>query len=283
MTQGYVTLAVDTESGIEIKQAVTLAISLKMADPSREVCLLTDKFSTVPKKYEGVFDYIVEFPYGNFDTTEDGLINIWQLYYSTPFDQTLYIDRRSLVLSNTVQSMWDTFEHEDYVFSKSVSNFRGERISMKHSFYIHERNEIPTFYTNVFYFNKSERSMQFFKMLDVTLKDFRRVYLQQLSSNRPAYFDLNLIINLTIKMLGETTSIHGHIPYTLISLDNILTDDEDLPSDWVEYLSHWMSNDILKINNHRQTGIVCYNSNNFLDEEIINDYRKRYSISKINI
>ena len=282
MTQGYITIATKSPGNIQVEQAVALASSLKLADPDREFCLVVDKFDSVPQKYEDTFDSIVELPYGHYDPNEDIAINLWQLHACSTFEHTMYIDRRCIVTHN-IDDIWDNVVLHDYVFSKTVENFRGEPVPLNDKFSIHERNDIPTYMTDIFYFSRRERSEQFFKMLDVVLKEFRRVYLKFISEGRPGYFDINLLINTTIMMLGEESNIHGHIPYKLLSLDNLTLDDDDLPTDWVEYLSSWFTNGTLKVNNHRVSGIICYNSDAFLDEEVLDDYRQRVKDSNIRI
>ena len=272
MTQGYITLATKSADDKQIKQAVLLASSLRLVDATREICLLVDKIDDVPQKYEDSFDSIIELPYGHYDLTEDIAINIWQIYYCSPFEETMYMDRRTLV-TTIMDDIWESVIENDYVFNKRTKNYRGEYFVGNEQFFIHNKNNIPNYYTDVFYFGKNETTQQFFKMLDVVLKEFRRVYLKVVVEKRPSYFDLNLLINITIKLLGEETRIHGEIPYTLIGLDNLILDDQDLPPDWVDYLSNWVSDKILKIGNHRVSGIVCYNSEKFVTDEILSEYR----------
>jgi len=280
MTQGYITIADKSAGDVQIKQAVALASSLKLIDPTREVCLVVEKFENVPQKFENAFDSIVELPYGNFDPTEDININLWQIYSCSPYEQTIYFDRHTLVTA-PLDDIWNNVTQHDYVFNTQTVNYRGEISSTVSQFYIHDKNKIPNYYTDVFYFGKNEQSQQFFKMLDVVLKEFRRVYVQFVTENRPNYFDLNLLINITIKLLGQESNIHGNIPYTLLRLDNITLDDQDLPLDWVEYMSHWVSDGVIKISNHRVNGIICYSSDQFLDDEILEEYRQR--VRDINI
>ena len=279
MTQGYITLATKSQDDAQIKQAVALASSLKLHDPAREFCLVVDSFDCVPQKYEDAFDSIVELPYGNYDPNDDIVLNIWQVYHCSPYEQTIYFDRKSIVL-DSMNDIWDNVSMNDYTFNQSSNNFRGELSIDRYQFFMHDKNKLPKFYTDVFYFSKCERSAELFKMLDVVLKDFRRVYLQFVTENRPNYFDLNLLFNITFKLLGEQNNIHGHIPYTSLRLDTLILNDHDLPPDWVDYLSHWWSKGVLKVGNHRVTGIVCYNSEQFLDQEILEEFRKNVRNSK---
>lgn len=277
--QGYCTIAVKTEDDREVKRAVALAASTKLADPTRPFALITDKFDSVPKKYEDVFDTIIELPYGHYDPTENSLINFWQLYWASPYDQTLFLDSRCLVL-NDIEHMWDSWKFSDLIFPKTAYNFKKENQKLRYAWTAHRNNDIPTYYTHACFFDKGERSLSFFKMADVVLKNFRSVYLEYVKENRPSYFDINLLLNLTLKLLGEDDNIFGDIPYTLVSLDNLQLNDSDLPQDWVEYISKFVSSSMVKVSNHRLSDIVCYNSDTFMDDEILDDYRQRYSISK---
>ena len=282
MTQGYITLAAKSTDNIQLQQAVLLASSIKKFDKEREFTLLVDSFSSVPKKYEDAFDTIIELPYGVFDPTEDVMLNAWQVYGSSPYEQTMFIDKRSIFLNN-IDDMWDNLAGNYLTLPKQASNFKGEPNNGKYRFMVHERNDIPQYWDSVMYFEKSECTEQFFKMFDVVLKEFRRIYLKLIEENRPGYFDYNLLVNITLKMLGEQDNIHGDIPFTMLSLDNITTDDDDLPADWCDYLNNWYSNGMLKINNHRQSGIVCYNSDNFLDDDILDDHRRYIREDRIEI
>lgn len=281
--QGYCTIAVKTENDTEVKRAVALACSVKLADPNRPFSLITDSFDSVPKKYENVFDSIIELPYGHTDSTEDSLINFWQLYHCTPYEQTLFLDTKTLVLDTQIQNYWDNWCKSDLVLASSSKNIKGEQSNFKYRWKVHNANELPTYYTDLIFFSKNDQSQQFFKMLDPVLKNFRNVYLKYITENRPMYFDFNLLVNTTLKMLGDESNIFGDIPHTIISLDNLRLDDNDLPEDWIDYLGCWYTNGKIKVGNHRLHEIVCYNSYSFLDDEILDDYRQRYTDSQIRI
>ena len=125
MTQGYITLATKSADDKQIKQAVLLASSLRLVDATREICLVVDKIDDVPQKYEDSFDSIIELPYGHYDLTEDIAINIWQIYYCSPFEETMYMDRRTLV-TTIMDDIWESVIENDYVFNKRTKNYRGE-------------------------------------------------------------------------------------------------------------------------------------------------------------
>jgi hypothetical protein len=75
-------------------------------------------------------------------------------------------------------------------------------------------------------------SSEFFKMLDPVLQNWRSVYVNLIKENKPEYFNLNLCINIAIKLLGLELYNNDMFKYTFISLENVDLDDNDLPEDW---------------------------------------------------
>jgi hypothetical protein len=282
--QGYVTFAMNFgEDSDEIRYAYTLACSLKLHDSEREVCLITDKFDNIPSKYEDVFDYIIELPYGDKDYHSPYKeANLWQMYYCTPFEENIYIDRHSVITSD-ISSVWDTFSIHDIVFPEKVNNFREETINDVSSFTVHDKNKLPNYYTDVFYFKKSAEAAEFFKMADPAFQNWRDTFYEFVKESRPEYFDINLMWNIIAYMIGHTQHFEYKI-YSKVILDSMELIDEDIPNVWTDYINVWSHNSkILKVNNHIINGIFNYQEPEFLTKEIFNDYKERYKETTITL
>ncbi len=52
-------------------------------------------------------------------------VNIWQVYYCTPFDKNLFLCKQCLLLGN-IDGMWDSFNFCDLLFTDEATNFKGE-------------------------------------------------------------------------------------------------------------------------------------------------------------
>ena len=181
MTQGYIILGTDDiGKTINIERAHTLSLSLKMADPTRETCVVVRHFSDVPKRYENGFDYIIELPFGRTEPNHhDIFIDFWQLYYCTPFDETMFINTYSLAIDN-IDMLWELNIKDDIAFATSL-DFRGDSNINKELFLVQERNDLPKFNTNVIYFTKNSKAESFFKMADPVFKGWRDVYRETLN------------------------------------------------------------------------------------------------------
>lgn len=270
--QGYITICNSADIP-GLKEAGLLARSIKINDKNRKTCLVTDNYDHLPKFIEKNFDYIVELPYG-YVGEDDFECNMWQIYYCTPFEENIFMRKRSLLLNN-VDGIWENLTKTDICFPISATNFKNEISDFRYFFESHDKNNVPKLFTDIFYFKKSLETSEFFKMLDPIMQNWRSVYVNLIKEKKPEYFHLNLVINITVKLLGVTNTNVESFLYHYISLENVDIDDIDLPDDWTRYLSCWVQNKTVKINNHKLNNFVFYNSPSFIDDEILDDFAVR--------
>ena len=268
-TAGYITIA-DSSSSAQLKEVALLASSIKLVDPAREVCLVTDDYKNLPSYLERHFDYVVELPYGMIPG-ESIDVNLWQIYYCTPFDTNMYLGRQAVLLNN-IDGVWETLETYDMCLPHQTRNFKNETSDFLYYFKCHTKNDMPTYHSDVVYFKKSETAAEFFKMLDVVLQNWRSVYLNFVKQNTPTDFNFNVLVNVVVQMLGYQQKDNDFFTYTFLSLENVDLDDHDLPDDWTRYLSCWVRDRKVKINNFGLVDIVYYNSPTFIDEDVLDDF-----------
>lgn len=262
MTQGYVILGVDdTKKSVNIGCAYALGVLLKKADPSREVCVIVDKFTDVPKKYEAALDYIVKLPYGRTDNNHHNMyLDFWQIYHCTPFDETMFIDTYSFAVDN-IASLWDISKQNDLIFT-TAKDFRGDLLN--NDFYLpQQHNDIEKVDAGIIYFTQSDKVHEFFSMVDVVFRNWRYLYQTKISKHTPDDFDFDLMIGMSLTMLGTQAVQFNNYDYTDVTYHPEL-------SNWLDSLNIWVTDDFkVKINNYRQAGIIRYKSPKFLTNEMI--------------
>lgn len=275
MTQGYVFLGVDDFGKTQnIACAYALSLTLKLADPDRETCVVVNKFSDVPKRYENGFDYIVELPYGRSEVNHHNIfIDFWQLYYCTPFDESMFVNTYALAVES-LDGMWDVARESDLVFA-SAKTFRGETFE-GNRFDVHEKNKLPCHDVGVIFFRKEEITSEFFKMADPVFKGWRDVYREVHTEIKVNDFDFGLMVNTVAKLLGEQYTDPKLFTYTDLSIDFVQEDEKQY--DWYDSLNIWFTKDLkLKINNHRLSGIVVYQEPRFLTDAMIDKINDHYN------
>lgn len=284
MSQGYIFLGVDdTNKTDNIVAAYTLSLSLKIFDPTRETCVVVNKLSDVPAKFENGFDYIVELPFGRTEINHKNiLIDFWQMYYCSPFDESMFVNTYSLAVSN-IDSLWDFPSRSGIAFA-TATNFKGELTGKKSKFNCQEKNNLPKFDSDVMYFNKNQIPSEFFKMSDAIFKEWRKVYSEFIDESSPGDFDFTLMVNIISYLLGEEYTFPVEFVYTDLNIPVIdPNSDYSWPANISDY-TIWVTNkNQIKINNHRQIGIICYHNPKFITEKITSNLYANYKKNKTKI
>jgi hypothetical protein len=269
MKQGYMIMGVDLQGEtVNARHAYALSLSLKIADPTRQVCVVVHKFEDMPQKYEDGFDFIVELPFGKSDKDNADIYSDFpQLYYCTPFAETITIHSHSLAIDN-IELMWAAGKGTDMSFAQA-DDFTHQRTPDLTHTQGQLRNGIIPFRATVMYFTKDARPAEFFKMADTCFREWREVYRAQLPDYRPSTFDLSLMCNIVADMLGETYPVIDLFQYQDLGIDILYQPDSNNPV-WTEQFATWFTDTIeLKINNYRQTGVVHYDSPEFLTSSMV--------------
>jgi hypothetical protein len=277
MTQGYIFLGVDSpDTTTNIECAYALSLSIKLADPTAETCVVVHKFAHVPAKYENGFDYIVELPYGRTDANHhDIMLDFWQIYYCTPFEDTMFFNTYSLAI-NHISSLWEMQKLDSMVFATAL-DFRGENTYDVPKFIAQEHNKIPAFDTDVIYFRKDVLTSEFFKMADPVFKNWRDIFRSHLPEYGMGDFDFTLAMNLVTQMLGEHYQSPDYFNYTDLSLNFLYDPEIATQRDWLNSVNIWVTDEIdVKINNHRQTGIFYYSDPSVMTAEILRKIYDNY-------
>jgi len=160
MTKGFVILAQNTIDVNYIKCAEVLAKSIKRTMPDQSVSLVTSE--TFKSK---VFDKVIKLPYGDLDPTGKWkLINDWQVYEASPYDQTIKIEA-DIFIPKSIEYWWEVLEIQDIVVSSTIRNFKQEISESKFYRKFIEENRLPNVYNSLTYFKKSNVAEQFFKIV----------------------------------------------------------------------------------------------------------------------
>ncbi|MCB2011973.1 MAG: hypothetical protein KDF64_15505 [Geminicoccaceae bacterium] len=112
VTQGYVTVAFGSRKFFEM--AVNLALSVRLNDPGRPVCLIHKASQEVPADVAGVFDDLAAFPADDEDAYDGTALKLI-IDRATPYDETFYIDSDCVILKKDMQRHWATFANSDFM------------------------------------------------------------------------------------------------------------------------------------------------------------------------
>ena len=171
MTAGYLTLATGADKYLQM--AVNLALSIKLNDPSRPICLVHDKAIKPTALLEKAFDRFVLLP-----EQEDyvGCLNKIRLYEASPFAATLYVDSDCYVVKNDMDRHWARFSGQPFNLAGTKRTSGrwyhfdiADICSRLHLPYVVEMN------SGVFYFERTERAEAFFHRVNKLFREERNL------------------------------------------------------------------------------------------------------------
>lgn len=283
MSRGFILLGIDTDED-KIKHAYTTALSIKSCDLDASVCLVVDDINRdLRTGYEEVFDYIVELPFGNTGY-KDGFhgSNIWQLREASPYDETIYVDYDTIFLNTDIDQLWDTFENYDIAIPRHARTYRNALLDQHVIFEFENHYNFTKLYNNMIYFKRdSQLAIDWFKMADPIFQNWKEVYPKLMNDKKPMTFNKNVLCNIVTQLLD----VESEISITLNNLYDLESHSQrvwskDVPNKWTDMLNYWFpeNNRLIIENSIISSGIVHYRDENFITEDIINEYRTKIDI-----
>jgi|TARA_B100002019_G_scaffold116402_2_gene100011 hypothetical protein len=281
--RGYVTLGINTSED-NIRYCYALACSIKICDPEASITLIVDKgqLGNVQSFYEHAFDYMIELPYGN-SAHKDGFhgMNLWQVFYATPYEETIYVDYDTLFINVDIQTLWDTMASGTGSISvpKNAYSYRNFPALPMWRFEYENAYKLPKYWYNLIYFRKSsEVAREWFKMADPVMQNWRDVYNHVFPNKKPEYFQKNLLGNVITHFVDHTNEIGVQLNnhYDLHSQSHgAFPDPNEIPKNWTDMLNYWVT-DKAKIqieNSIISSGIIHYSDETFLSDEVVDVFR----------
>ena len=189
--QGYVVLAVNTDTVDYVRCAAMLVQSLKTQHPDARVCLITDQ----PVE-DSVFDYVHLLP----SMSDNAYANDAAVFNLTPFRETIKLEADMLIAS-PISHWWQLFRHRDVVISTGCRNWRGDVSTVRQYRQVFDQNHLPDVYNAVTYWRLSETAKEFFDLTRDIFANWEHV--RTLIKFAPAVADTDLVYALAAQIIGE--------------------------------------------------------------------------------
>jgi hypothetical protein len=242
--QGYVIVAVNTESVDYIACAVRLAESLKSFHPSASVCLITDQ-----EHNNTVFDYV------RIMSTVDRnnmWANDWQVSRLTPYRETVKLEADMLIAS-PVDHWWTLFRNRDVVVSTGCRDWQDRVSPNRYYRRVFDENHLPDVYNAVTYWRRSKTAKEFFdlvKNIFVNWHDFK--VLLKFAPEQP---DTDIVYAIAAHILGpERCTLPVDYSPRIVHMKQHIAGTHT--TNWTEELV-W-EKDPLRINTVAQWGVFHY-------------------------
>lgn len=152
--QGFVCVAVNTDTADYVGMAQRLFASLRHWHPEARTCLITDT-ETEAEEFDHVRILIPQTnPYANDP----------QAFRLTPFRETIKLEADMLIVS-PVDHWWNMLRHRDVVVSTGCRDWHDQVSQERFYRRLFDENNLPDVYNAMTYWRLSETSQQFYQLI----------------------------------------------------------------------------------------------------------------------
>jgi len=156
MSKGIIILAQNNTTTDYVACARLLAKSIRKTNPTFPISLLTDIVID-----DNHFDQIIEFPHMDRSSDEWKLVNDWQVYDASPYDETFKIESDVLITRN-IDSWWEACANRDLAIAHGCVNYKNQPSHVRDYRLIFDKNDLPDIYNGITYFKKGKVAESFF-------------------------------------------------------------------------------------------------------------------------
>tara|TARA_B100001057_G_scaffold151746_4_gene151778 strand:- start:7711 stop:8538 length:828 start_codon:yes stop_codon:yes gene_type:complete len=269
MSDGFCLLAQNNSTVDYIKQAYALAVSIHKFNKGQNISLITN--DKVPEKYKHVFDKIINIPWTDqAEHTDWKIENRWKVYHASPYEHTIVMDVDMLVLHD-ISHWWKELKKRNLFFVSNVKNYRNENVISRHYRKTWDENNLPNLYSAFYYFKKSDKAHEFFKLLEIIMINWELFYGKFAGNYYQKWCSMDLSCSIASKILDNTleiTDINSFITFT--HMKPYCQNWHETPNKWTTVLGGYFTKDqTMLIGNFLQRNILHYVEPEFLTDRLI--------------
>ncbi len=269
MSKGFLVLAQNSDIDY-VRQAYALALSIKATQQTEtNISIVTNDI--IPDEYKFVFDKIIPIPFGDHATNSSWKVeNRWKLYHASPYDETIVFDADMLVLDD-LSIAWNYVKDRNLFFTSQVKDFKGRTVTNTVYRKMFVENNLPNLYSGMFYFKKSDASLEFFKLLEFITYNWQKFYGEIAPKSAQQFFSLDVSVAIAAKILGIDDQVtNSNSPFTFVHMKPALQGLDPVPTSCLsQCLVNFNDKKELYINNFKQYGVYHYVEDEFLTDKII--------------
>ena len=274
MSKGIVVLAQNISNVSYVTQAELLAMSLKHTNPDTKISIITNN------EVENItlFDEIIPIPWNDDAKNSEWKIeNRWKIYHASPYEKTIVMDTDMLVLQD-ISTWWKFLENYKIFYTSKVYTYRGDIANTSYYRKAFEANDLPNLFCGFHYFEKSDKALEFYQLLELVMQNWQAFYEKFLEGvTRPKHVSVDVcvaIVAMILDCVPEITNPNVDFP-SFTHMKKNCQGWMDSSSNWQDRVGFYISRDCeIKIGNHAQTGILHYTEKDFLEKSpVLERYR----------
>ena len=184
------------------------------------------------------------------------------------FNQTILLDADMLVLSD-LNNVWEQLQDKNLYFTSQVKNFRGDVLTDRVYRKTFIENELPNLYSGLCYFQKSDESLEFWKLVEFITYNWEKFYGEFSPKNYQKFYSLDVTISIAAKILGLENCFDNNQICSFTHMKSLIQGWNTVHPDWTKVAQvEIVDADTIYINQFKQSGVLHYVEDSFLEDYI---------------
>lgn len=249
-------MAENTSAVNYVECAEALSCTIKHFMPGADVTLVSSSVSK--SKY---VDRVIPLPHGDLapDSTWK-LVNDWQVYEASPYDETIKIEA-DILIPGKIDYWWDVLKIQDVVVSSAIRDYKGNISPCRAYRKFIDDNKLPDVYNGLTYFKKSTTAETFFKLVKNIFDNWEE-YKKLLICSPDEEASTDWVYALACHILGkEKTTLPAFTDMSMVHMKEMII--ETASADWTQSLIYELLPHAIRINTHTQTHPFHYHQKSF--------------------
>jgi len=158
--QGFVTLAVNSNTVDYLRLAYLQALSIKKTQKINKVAVIVDANTKkdISTQHKEIFDYIIELK----ESSEKNVFALEpQAFWCSPFKETIKLES-DIILTRNIDHWWNVLRFKDIVLSLGCRDYKQEISNNRKYRKIFDDNNLPDVFNGLMYFRYSSNALKFF-------------------------------------------------------------------------------------------------------------------------
>lgn len=268
------TIAQNTADVDYLQLAYVQAMSIKGTMPGSRYAIAVDAATKeqINEKHLSVFDFVIDITYDlNSPTSNWKLANEWQVFYLTPFKETIKLES-DIVFTRSIAHWWNTFRLRNIVLSTGCRDYQQQLSRSRAYRKLFDDNQLPDVYSGLMYFRYSIESAQFFKLAEQIFANWSEVK-NTLSKCHDDIPTTDVVYALAANILGvEKCTLPGIDWINFVHMKPAINGWPNEP--WVEIAMTELDLPMVRINNVNQYYPVHYHDKSWVTEGIVKEYER---------
>ena len=247
--QGYLIVSVNNSTTDYVNCARVLAYSIRAHEPDAKICLLSDRSIVDP-----VFDIVKNLPYGNTSRLNWQLDLDWQVFFASPFRETIKLEA-DMLISSPIKHWFSAMRHLPVCLTSGCYNYHGHRSTTRAYRRVFDDNHLLDVYNAVTYWRLSNEARDFFLTVKHIFQHWP-IYMSAIKGGANQLPNTDLAYAIAVELLGKNSF---HIPgATYPQIVHMKPAIAQTSGRWDHELTWEIDQAQIRINGFAQVGAVHY-------------------------